>query len=107
MSQYAWLFLILAGLTEVIWAFFMKQSNGFSKLLPTILFTIFAIISMILLALAIKYIQLSIAYPIWVGIGVAGTVLLGILIFKEHISLMKCIFLSMIIIGTIGIKISN
>lgn len=106
MLQYAWALLILAGITEVIWAFFMKQSNGFTKILPTVLFLVFSAVSLILLTLATKYIPIGVAYPVWVAIGVVGAVLSGVVFFNESISVLKVVFVLIILIGVIGLKIT-
>lgn len=100
MIQYAWALLILAGITEVIWAFFMKQSNGFTKVLPTILFLAFSVVSLVLLTLATKYI------PIGVAIGVVGAVVSGVVFFNEGVSVLKVVFVLMILVGVIGLKIT-
>ena len=105
-NLYAWISLLGAGISEVIWAYFMKQSNGLTKLVPSVLFIVIMIISMGLLTYSTKYLPISIAYPVWVGIGAVGTVIAGILFFGEAASLMKFFFLAMIIGGVIGLKLS-
>ncbi len=102
--NFAWFALIFAGICEVIWAYFLKQSKGFSEIWPTILFMITLTVSMFLLAISIKSIPLNIAYPIWTGIGAVGSVLLGIIFFGETLSLTTAIFLTMIIGGVVGLK---
>lgn len=102
---YAWLMLIGAGISEVIWAYFMKKCDGFKNLIPSILFVLFNIISTVLLAFAVKYLPISTAYPIWVGIGAVGTVIAGIFFFAEKTSFLKVFFLLIILIGIIGIKL--
>ncbi len=98
--------LLGAGISEVIWAYFMKQSEGLTKLVPSILFILVMIISMGLLTYSVKYLPISIAYPVWVGIGAVGTVLAGIFFFGESASLMKTFFLIMIVGGVIGLKLA-
>ena len=90
-----WMALLGAGISEVIWAYFMKQSEGLTKLVPSILFIVVMIISMGLLTFSTKYLPISIAYPVW-----------GAMFFGEQISVLKVIFLAMIIGGVIGIKLS-
>ncbi len=106
-SNLAWCALIVAGICEVIWAYFLKQSSGLSKILPTVLFTLTLTVSMILLALSTKIIPISIAYPVWTGIGAVGSVIIGIMFFGESLSLVSAIFVTMIIGGVIGLKIFN
>lgn len=100
----AWIALITAGIFEVIWAYFLKQSDGLTKILPTILFVATLAISMILLALSVKVIPIGIAYPIWTGIGAVGSVIIGVIFFGEALTFLGAIFLMMIISGIIGLK---
>lgn len=102
-----WIALIIAGVFEVIWAIFLKNSKGFSETMPTVLFIITLIISMWLLAFSMKTIPMGIAYPVWTGIGAVGSVLVGIFFFKEGASAQKIFFLSFILIGVIGLKLSS
>jgi quaternary ammonium compound-resistance protein SugE len=105
-NLYAWIALLGAGISEVIWAYFMKQSAGLTKLVPSILFISIMIVSMALLTFATKYLPISIAYPVWVGIGAVGTVIAGIFLFGESASLLKFFFLALIIGGVVGLKLS-
>lgn len=103
----SWVALVVAGLFEVIWAIFLKNSKGFSEVTPTLLFVVTLIISMFLLAHSMRTLPMGIAYPVWTGIGAVGTVIIGILFFKEGVNLQKIIFLSLILIGIIGLKLSS
>ena len=100
----AWIALISAGIFEVVWAYFLKQSDGFSKILPTVFFVATLTISMVLLALSVKIIPIGVAYPIWTGIGAVGSVLIGALFFGEALTFLSATFLLMIIVGIIGLK---
>jgi quaternary ammonium compound-resistance protein SugE len=100
----AWTFLISAGIAEVVWVYFLKQSHGLTKIIPTILLVIALSISMSLLALAVKIIPISLAYPIWTGIGAVGAVLIGVLFFGEAMDIYRAIFLIMIVVGIVGLK---
>lgn len=102
-----WVALVVAGLFEVIWAIFLKNSKGFTVATPTVLFLITLTISMFLLAYSMRSIPIGVAYPVWTGIGAVGTVVVGILFFKEGVNLSKIIFLSLILIGIIGLKLSS
>ncbi|MBC7714780.1 MAG: multidrug efflux SMR transporter [Rhizobacter sp.] len=106
-SVLSWSALIIAGLFEVVWAIFLKNSKGFSELTPTILFIVTLFISMFLLAYSMRTIPMGIAYPVWTGIGAVGTVFVGIMFFKEDQSFQKIIFLSVILIGIIGLKLTS
>lgn len=101
----AWISLIFAGIFEVIWTYFLKQSQGFSKLVPTIFFIIAMIGSLALLAVAVRELPISIAYPVWTAIGAVGSVLIGTIFFGESLTFLSSIFLMMIIGGVIGLKI--
>lgn len=103
----SWTALIAAGLFEVVWAIYLKNSKGFSELIPTIMFLITLFISMGLLAYSMRAIPIGIAYPVWTGIGAIGTVLVGIFLFKEGAGMGKLFFLFLILVGIIGLKISS
>lgn len=100
----AWILLLVAGLFEVIWAYFLKQSAGFTKIVPASLFFLSLAVSMALLAYAMRNIPLSLAYPIWTGIGAVGSILVGVFFFHEPLGLVRILFLSFILIGIIGLK---
>lgn len=102
-----WIALFIAGVSEIVWAYYMKQSNGLTVLFPTVMFIVVMVISMVFLTFATKYLPISIAYPIWVGIGAVGTVLLGILAFGEEASFGKLFFVGIIAVGILGIKASK
>jgi quaternary ammonium compound-resistance protein SugE len=100
----AWVYLVIAGLFEVGWAVGLKYTHGFTRFWPS-LFTIVAIIiSMSLLAFAVRTIPVGTGYAIWTGIGAVGTAALGICLFAEPISAGRALFLLMIIVGMIGLK---
>ncbi|MFC4410534.1 DMT family transporter [Chungangia koreensis] len=99
-----WLILIAAGLFEVVFVITMKLSDGFKKHLYTILTIVSAALSLGLLSLALKVIPVGTGYAVWTGIGAAGSVLVGMLLFKEKKSILKIMFLSFIIIGVVGLK---
>lgn len=100
-----WIYLIIAGLFEVVWAIGLKLSHGFTNLIISI-FTICGMIaSFYFLAIALKNIPLGTAYAVWTGIGTIGTIILGIILFKEPITAMRIVCLSLIIFGIIGLKV--
>ena len=86
-----WLMLLLAGTFEVLWAYSMKLSEGFSKLLPSIVTIVGYILSAVFLSIALKKLPLGTAYAMWTGFGIVGTTLLGIFMFHESISLPQLI----------------
>lgn len=102
----AWVILVLAGLFEVGWAIGLKYTEGFTRLWPT-LWTVLAIVSSLwLLAIAMKSLPIGTAYSVWVGVGVVGTVILGIVLFEEPINAARFISIMLIIIGIIGLKMT-
>jgi len=103
----AWVYLVLAGVFEVVWASTMKQSAGFTKLAPTIITLVTMTISFGLLALAMKSLPLGTAYAIWTGIGAVGAFLVGILLLGEAATLFRIVSVSLIIAGLIGLKLST
>ncbi|KAJ26487.1 membrane protein [Pseudomonas aeruginosa M10] len=79
----AWIYLLLAGVFEIVWATAMKESAGFTRLWPSLVTLLFMILSFGLLAVSMKTLPLGTAYTIWVGIGAVGAFALGILLFGE------------------------
>ena len=102
-----WVALFLAGLFEVCWAVGLKMTDGFSKLLPSIVTIVGTILSFALLSVAMKKLPLSMAYAIWTGIGTVGTVLFGVFYFHEPITLPRIICVAMIVVGIMGLKFLN
>jgi len=101
-----WLLLFAAGIFEIIWATSQKYSAGFTKPIPTIITLITATISFVLLGLAMKNIHLGTAYAVWTGIGIVGTVVLGILMFSEPVTFTRLFFVCLILIGIVGLKLT-
>jgi quaternary ammonium compound-resistance protein SugE len=100
-----WLFLLLAGILEVTWAVFMKMSEGFTKLLPSVITAVGYIASAVFLAIALRKLPLGTAYAMWTGFGILGTTILGALLFKESISLPQAGCIIMIVVGIAGLKL--
>lgn len=103
----AWMALLLAGIFEIVWAYSMKMSEGFSKLTPSIITLIFMILSFVLLAYAMRTLPLGTAYTIWTGIGAVGSFLIGIFILGEPASAMRMLAAVLIISGLVLMKISS
>ena len=101
----AWIILLIAGIFEVAWAVGLKYTNGFSKLWPTAATIGAMAVSIGLLGLALKQLPLGTAYAVWTGIGAMGTVVAGILLFGESLSIARLICIGFIITGIIGLKI--
>lgn len=100
----AWGLLVLAGTLEIVWALALKQAEGFTKLWPSLVGVSVAMLSLVLLGLALKQLPVGTAYAIWVGIGAFGVALFGALVLGEMMSAMKLVFLALIIIGVAGLR---
>ena len=103
----AWIYLFIAGLFEVVWAIALKYSQGFTKLVPSIITIVGMMISFYLLSLATKTLPIGTAYAVWTGIGALGTVILGILFFNEPINFLRILFMFFILLGILGLKITS
>ncbi len=100
-----WMFLFVAGLFEISWAVGLKFTHGFSNLIPSILTVLGMIASFYFLSLALKNLPLGTAYAIWTGIGTIGTVVFGIILFKEPVTAMKLVCIMLITSGITGLKL--
>jgi quaternary ammonium compound-resistance protein SugE len=103
----AWVILVIAGLLETAWALLLKQSEGFTRPGPTIGFVITLVLSMALLAQALKTLPVGTAYAVWVGIGAAGTAIIGMIWLGEPRDTLKLISLVLLIAGVIGLRLSS
>ncbi|MDY0238828.1 MAG: quaternary ammonium compound efflux SMR transporter SugE [Campylobacterales bacterium] len=102
-----WTILFLAGIFEIFWAVGLKYSDGFTKLTPTIFTLITMIVSFYLLSLALKTLPIGTAYAVWVGIGTIGTVIAGIFLFNESMSLFRMISILSILLGIMGLRLAT
>ena len=101
-----WVILVVAGLFETGWAIGLKYTHGFTRLWPSV-FTIAAIVvSMYLLAVAARTLPIGTAYAVWVGIGAAGTAILGITLFREPASAWRVFFLALMLVAIVGLKLT-
>lgn len=100
-----WIILFIAGLFEISWAIGLKYSHGFTQIIPSILTVIGMIASFYFLALALKSLPLGTAYAVWTGIGTLGTVILGIILFKEPATAMRLFCIALIMSGITGLKL--
>lgn len=101
----AWVYLLIAGLLEVVWAVGMKYADGWTKLYPSIFTIVSMIIGFYFLSLAVKSLPLGTAYAIWTGIGTIGTVIYSVIYFKEPMDLVKAICILLIVSGIVGLKL--
>lgn len=103
----AWIFLLLAGFFEICFTVALKFSQGFSRLLPSLVTVVFIFLSFFCVSQSMKDISIGTAYAVWAGIGAAGTVVCGILFFGDSYNIIRLISLFLIIIGIVGLKLTH
>lgn len=103
----AWIIVIVAGLFEVAMALCLKASKGFSEVVPSAGFLVFAVTSFGLLTYALKSLDVGAAYAVWVGIGAVGTAALGMLFMGDQVSALKIGALALIVIGVVGLNLAG
>lgn len=101
----SWFLLLAAGLLEVVWAFTMKRSDGFSSLGPSVITIAAMIASFLLLAQAMKLLPLGTAYAVWTGIGALGAFLVGVLVLGEQANAIRIASVVLILAGLVGLKL--
>src|SRR5699024_7599356 len=106
-NKMAWLLVFAAGILEIVWAVALKCSDGFTKPMPVIIMLAAMVCSGALLGLSLKWVPISTGYAVWTGIGAAGTAAVGIMAFNESASALKIFFLSLIVIGVIGLPLAT
>jgi len=102
-----WLFLFIAGLSEIIFALSLKYNMGFTKLYPSLVTMASGGVSFYLLMLAIKTLPLGTAYAIWTGMGAVGVAVLSIFLFKESVEWVRLVSISLIVVGIVGLKLTH
>ncbi len=102
----AWLYLFSAGILEIVWAFTMKQSDGFTRPVPTAITIVTMIGSFALLSLAMRSLPLGTAYTIWTGIGAVGAFLVGVIVLGEALTPMRIAAAALIVSGLVMMKLS-
>jgi len=102
-----WLHLIIAGLLEVAWAVGLKQTDGWTRLWPSLITALLMIASFFFLSLALRSLPLGTAYAIWTGIGAVGTALIGIFVFGEPGTAARLVCIVLIVAGIAGLKLTN
>jgi quaternary ammonium compound-resistance protein SugE len=101
----SWMLLLVAGLLEVVWAIGLKYTEGFSRLVPSVITITAMIVSVWLLALALKGIPVGTGYAVWTGIGAVGTAILGIILFNEAATAARLACIGLIVAGIFGLKL--
>src|SRR4029450_2929491 len=102
----AWLYLLLAGMFEVGWAIGLKYTEGFSRLLPSLLTIAAMALSLALLGLALRHLPVGTAYAVWTGIGAVGTAA-GIYLFSEPATALRLGCIGLIVAGIVGLKFAT
>lgn len=102
----AWIYLLIAGVLEIGWAVGLKYTEGFTRLMPSVLTILGMIASFALLAQALKSIPVGTAYAVWTGIGAAGTAVIGMAFLGESREVMRIVCIVLIIAGVIGLKLA-
>lgn len=100
----AWVLLGIAGLIEIVFAYSMKASEGFTRLLPSVSTVVTGLASVVLLSMALKSLPVGTGYAVWTGIGAAGTAILGIVMLGESAEPMRLVCIALILAGVIGLK---
>jgi quaternary ammonium compound-resistance protein SugE len=103
----AWMLLIVAGLFEIAWAVGLKYTEGLTRPLPSAGTIAAMVISVWLLGIAMKTLPVGTAYSVWVGVGAVGTVILGIVLFKEPANALRLASIGLVIAGIIGLKVAT
>jgi quaternary ammonium compound-resistance protein SugE len=102
-----WLALFAAGLLEIAWAFGLKYSDGLTRFWPTLATVLAILASFSLMALALRSLPFGTAYAIWTGIGAAGSIIVGMVVFSESADPIRIICLTLIVTGVVGLKLNS
>ncbi|MGV3553080.1 quaternary ammonium compound efflux SMR transporter SugE [Rhizobium sp.] len=103
----AWILLVIAGILEIVWAFFMKKSEGFTLITPTAITVVTMIASFGLLSFAMRTLPLGTAYTIWTGIGAVGAFVVGVVVLGESANPMRIVAAVLIVAGIVMMKLSS
>ena len=102
----AWVYLLIAGLLEIVWAYFMKQSAGFTRLWPSVATLAFMGVSFALLSLAMKSLPMGTAYVVWTGIGAVGAFIVGVVFLQEHLSPLRVVAALLVLAGLVLFRLA-
>jgi quaternary ammonium compound-resistance protein SugE len=103
----AWTLLIIAGILEIGWAIGMKYTEGFTRLWPSVWTIAAMVVSVYLLAVAVKTLPIGTSYAVWTGIGAAGTAILGIILLSEPATITRLACIGLIVAGILGLKLAS
>ncbi|WP_250037580.1 quaternary ammonium compound efflux SMR transporter SugE [Paractinoplanes maris] len=101
----AWVVLVFSGVLESVWAVALGRSQGFSRLVPSVVFAVALVASMVGLGYALRSIPIGTGYAVWVGIGAVGTALAGMVFLGESASLLRILSLLLVVAGVVGLKL--
>ncbi|MBB5035744.1 quaternary ammonium compound efflux SMR transporter SugE [Prosthecobacter vanneervenii] len=102
-----WFHLLIAGLLEVAWAVGLKQTEGWTRLWPSVITVVLMIASFFFLSLALRTLPIGTAYAVWTGIGAVGTALIGLFIFHEPRTTARLVCILLIVSGVVGLKLAS
>ncbi|OZI59815.1 quaternary ammonium compound efflux SMR transporter SugE [Bordetella genomosp. 11] len=102
-----WVILFLAGLCEIVWAVGLKYTNGFTRIVPSVITIAGMVASVWLLAIAMRTLPLGTAYAVWVGIGTVGAFIAGVILFDEGLGWLRLASVALIVTGLVGLKLSG
>src|SRR5689334_19615690 len=103
----AWVLLFVAGVFEVVWAYYMKQSSGFTRVWPSVITIATMIVSFVLLSVAMRTLPLGTAYTVWTGIGAVGTFAVGVAILGEPANTLRVVAAALIVGGLVLMRLSS
>lgn len=103
----AWVLLVVAGLLEVGWAIGLKYTEGFTRLVPSVLTGAGIVASMVLLSYAARTLPIGTAYGVWVGIGAAGAAVMGMVVLGEPVTAARVFFISLLVVAVVGLKATS
>ena len=103
----AWIYVLVAGVFEIVWITGIKYANGFTRLWPSVGTVVAMSVSMVCLSLAVRAIPIGTAYAVWTGIGAAGAAIVGMILFNESRDVGRLLFIGLIVSGVVGLKLSS
>ena len=103
----AWIYVLVAGVFEIVWITGIKYADGFTRLWPSVGTVVAMGVSMVCLSLAVRAIPIGTAYAVWTGIGAAGAAIVGMILFNESRAVGRLLFIGLIVSGVVGLKLSS
>ena len=103
----AWVYVLVAGVFEIVWVTGIKYADGFTRLWPSVGTVVAMSVSMVCLSLAVRAIPIGTAYAVWTGIGAAGAAIVGMILFNESRDVARLFFIVLIVSGVVGLKLAS